>query len=299
MPCLTRSVIACAILTLVSGAGCTHRQLAKHTALTATTVNSIQYQMVLDNLALFSCQPEALPAHVRLADGTVQISNEAGIGESGGFTWLPGAGFGIERLGPAASTKVSEQWGTDAVEDPIQIFELQTIYRKAFMLPPLQQPNFIVAAKKARAEAERDEEKSSSDSSSPSESSVDSDDDNPISSTGRSAAGTNVIDTEPLPAPGSVWALAVDAGDFGTQTSEEVGADLDPEKFDIPTGWFMIGGKRDVPANACYVGSHGDRYAWVTADGVGSLAQFTLAVLTIIKLEAGESSGKSGMMFTP
>jgi hypothetical protein len=38
---------------------------------------------------------------------------------------------------------------------------------------------------------------------------------------------------------------------------------------------------------------------WVSATGGGSLAKFTLAVLTITKLEASEASGKRGLMFTP
>ena len=90
-----------------------------------------------------------------------------------------------------------------------------------------------------------------------------------------------------------------DATDQDAQPRKKARADLDPADFDIPTGWFAVGKKQDVPANACYVGCYRDRYAWVTAEGVGDLAKFTLAVLTITKLEAGESKGKSGLMFTP
>lgn len=153
---------------LALGCGCTHHQLSRNTALTATTVNSIQYRMVLDNLAMFSCQPASLPAHVRLADGTVQISNQLSFGEAGGFSILENGPFTIEQWGPGGSSKVSEQWGTDAVEDPLQVVALQTIYRKAFGLPPLPTPNFIL-------EAERSAHKNGSSNSQDSESESDSD----------------------------------------------------------------------------------------------------------------------------
>ncbi len=271
--------------------GCTHRQLSRNTALTATTVNTIQYRMVLDNIALFACEPATLPAHVRLADGTVQISNQAGFGESGGFSALQGTGFGFEQWGPAASTKVSEQWGTDAVEDPIQVQALQSIYRKAFGLPPLEEPNFILAAKKSRS---KNAPGQSSGDNSQKSGEEQSESDRQDASLARQP--------EVLPAPAQSWAMAGDSsGDDSNGDSDdaEVDADLDAAEFDIPQGWFQIGCKKDVPPNACYVGCYRDRYAWVTADGVDGLAKFTLAVLTITKLEAGESKGRSGLMFTP
>lgn len=280
------------IVVIALGVGCTHHQLTKHTALTATTVNSIQYQMVLDNIAMFSCQPESMPGHVRLADGTVQISNQTGIGESGGFTWLPGNGFGIEQLGPAASTKVSEQWGTDAVEDPIQVYELQTIYRKAFALPPLDEPNFIVAAKLTRASGQQKDSESSDEASNEKSSATSSEKSSRMSS--RSSSSESISSLHLISNTRSN-----SSEEFGSQSQDDALKNLSAADFDIPTGWFMIGRKQDVPKNACYVGRYCDRYAWVTTDGVGCLAKFTLAVLTITKIEAGETKGKSGLMFTP
>ena len=53
-------------------------------------------------------------------------------------------------------------------------------------------------------------------------------------------------------------------------------------------GWFRVGGKKDVPRDACYVGHHGDCYVWVMPEGVGGLTRFTLLVLSIVKLTAGQ-----------
>jgi hypothetical protein len=292
-PLVCRFFIASAMV-IVFCAGCAHRQLERNTALAATTVSNILYRMVLDNIAMMSCDPANLPSHVRLADGTVQISNKAGIGESGGFTFLGGASSGIEQLGPAASTKVSEQWGTDAVEDPIQVFALQSIYRKAFGLEPLEEPNFITAGKKSRSQeapsdADSDEDDNESDDETDSKSKS-----APADGNESNASDASTSKSEELPSP------SMDRVRRGrTPKQEEVTADLDASDFDIPVGWFAIGCKKDVPKNACYVGRFRDRYAWVMPGDIHNLAKFTLAVLTITKLESGEADGKSGLMFTP
>lgn len=138
-----RTVWTILVIAGVSGvAGCTHRSLTRNTVLTTTTVMDIQYQSVLANLALLSCQPEALPNHVHLADGVVQINDRAGIGQAGGLTSL-GSDFGIEQFGPSAQRQVTEQWGTDATTDPERLYDLQSLYRVAIGLPPLPPPNGI------------------------------------------------------------------------------------------------------------------------------------------------------------
>lgn len=60
-----------------------------------------------------------------------------------------------------------------------------------------------------------------------------------------------------------------------------------------PPGWYSIGTKHDVPENACYVSHYDDRYAWVTPAGIAELAQFTVTVLMVVKLDA-EKGGGSG-----
>lgn len=292
-----RWVVFCVVLVpafaLTSVTGCAHRQLERNTALAATTVNNIQYRMVLDNIAMMSCEPANLPSHVRLADGTVQISNQAGIGESGGFSLLSGSRFAFEQFGPAASTKISEQWGTDAVEDPIQVFALQSIYRKAFGLEVLEEPNFITAGKKSR------QDKAKSDSDSEDESDIDLGSVASVS-VNRSSSRRGRSNSEVLPSPhGLRDSDRLNTSRKQSDVNENVSADLDASDFDIPSGWFSIGCKKDVPKDACYVGRFRDRYAWVMPGDVDSLARFTLAVLTITKLESGETNGKSGLMFTP
>ena len=49
----------------------------------------------------------------------------------------------------------------------------------------------------------------------------------------------------------------------------------------IPTGWFGVGCKRDVPRDACFVARNGKVYIWVTREHLDDLSQFTMAVLDI------------------
>lgn len=55
----------------------------------------------------------------------------------------------------------------------------------------------------------------------------------------------------------------------------------DPIDVMLPTGWFQVGCRRDVPTAACYVSQYEGVWVWVTADGVDGLARFTMAVMDL------------------
>ena len=61
--------------------------------------------------------PDALPSHIDLTDGVVQVGDEGAFGSGGWFITSPDR-VDIDQLGPSASRTVSDQWGTDAVSDP-------------------------------------------------------------------------------------------------------------------------------------------------------------------------------------
>jgi hypothetical protein len=48
-----------------------------------------------------------------------------------------------------------------------------------------------------------------------------------------------------------------------------------------PREWYGVGGKKDVPKCACYVGCHGCTYVWVTPEGMNDLALFTMGALDL------------------
>jgi len=53
----------------------------------------------------------------------------------------------------------------------------------------------------------------------------------------------------------------------------------------LPRDWFMVGTKRDVSPDACYVGHSCETYVWVTPENLDGLARFTI---TVIDLATGE-----------
>ena len=72
--------------------------------------------------------------------------------------------------------------------------------------------------------------------------------------------------------------------------------------MEIHPGWFGIGGKRDIPKNACYVGRFRDHYAWVCPEGCQDLAKFTRKILSfssLIKDQTILTIPGGGPRFTP
>jgi hypothetical protein len=49
----------------------------------------------------------------------------------------------------------------------------------------------------------------------------------------------------------------------------------------VPTGWYMVGCKKDVPRDACHVGHHCDTYVWVKPEGIEGLTRFTMTVIDL------------------
>jgi hypothetical protein len=263
-----------AVVGLMGSAGCTHHSLARNTVHATTTITDITYSQVLSNLALFSAHPESLPNHINLADGVVQVNDRAGFGQAGGFTTFGGADFGIDQFGPSGQRQLTEQWGTDATLDPERLYDLQSLYRAALGLSPLPPPNAVTYLRR------------------------------PAEGDGKSGKTGRTSD----PSGGDVTLTA--ATQSGTTSSGGGGStpggggssgDGDRGRVPLPIlltdvpppGWYHIGCKKDVPKDACHVGRWGDRYAWVTADGVPHLARFTITALMVIKLKPGERAGQS------
>ena len=45
--------------------------------------------------------------------------------------------------------------------------------------------------------------------------------------------------------------------------------------------WYSVGYQKDIPKDACYVGSHDCMYVWVTPEGMNGLALFTIGALDL------------------
>ena len=80
--------------------GCTSGRLRQRTINQASTLPELQYQQVLNNLALFAANPSALPWHVNLKEGTSQITDSGTAGAGGPRT---------SRGDPAADLRVEDR----------------------------------------------------------------------------------------------------------------------------------------------------------------------------------------------
>jgi hypothetical protein len=106
--------------------GCTHVQLQRSTLKQETTLTDLQYKQVLDNLALMSDNPEALPYFALSSSGTAQVAD--GGNAMFGLTWDP-HGLTGESLGLGASRSITESWGLAPVLDPDKLFRMRCAYQ--------------------------------------------------------------------------------------------------------------------------------------------------------------------------
>jgi hypothetical protein len=94
--------------------GCTSAQLRTSTVRQAQTLTGTQYQQVLDKLAMFCLEPDALPSLLSLKSGAPQV------GDTGQLGFLGVAGIDT-KFGSsptiAASRSIVDQWGTAPVTD--------------------------------------------------------------------------------------------------------------------------------------------------------------------------------------
>lgn len=65
------------------------------------------------------------------------------------------------------------------------------------------------------------------------------------------------------------------------QTVRELTGDGSTLECQLPTGWFQIGCRKEVPKSACYVGCCGETAVWVEPEGMDGLARFTLTIMQL------------------
>jgi hypothetical protein len=258
-------ILALGILVLP---GCTAGRLRQRTIHQASTLPELQYQQVLNNLALFAANPAALPWHVNLREGTTQVTDSlsggAALDIGPPVTWFP------QLLG---SRTAVAQWGMSPVIEPVELRLLRTAYRRAHGLPDGLPPEFfneLAHELKGQIPLNPDLQDEtyffydaqwlrSQDLAQIDARIVSTNDDSPCVRPGleRTPLARNVC-----------------------RKVEWIQRDL----ARIHSGWFHVGGKRDIPNDACYVGRSGDLYAWVCPDGRDELTEFTLTAMKFSSL---------------
>jgi hypothetical protein len=115
-----------AVIAVLALCGCTQVQLQRHAVRQGATLPDLQYQQVLDNLAMFGCDPNSLAWHVKVTGGLVQVSDQ------GNAAVVPSA-VTSPFLAPNAglSRNVLGQWNVDAVTESDDLELLHLAYQKA------------------------------------------------------------------------------------------------------------------------------------------------------------------------
>jgi hypothetical protein len=293
------------ILSTIALSGCANVQLKLSTLRSASTLTDLQYQQVLDNLAMYCEHPTALPWHVSLQNGAVQVADAGSVGTiaqsdlSHAFTWSPYF---------TGTRSVVTQWSTIPVTDDTTLRLLRRAYQIAVSY-----------------RAERD---------------LDPDLMYDLAHSLKSQIATNAdisLDTNLLDLVANTlipdrthdlrkslnryvrarnFVLSANDRDFlqpagpkttyifKTALAREVTRqveDVAGQYHDIPTGWFGWGRKRDVPKDACFVGHYGHCYTWVTPENRSDLDEFTLTVLSLASVlkQSQVIAAPSGVAFSP
>ena len=135
----SRSLLSLCLIALSSG--CTHVALRDDTVRTTDTLADLQYQQVLDNVARFHDDPDAVPSFAVTTAGTVSILDTTGAGVSP--TYSPTLTF-IQQGGGAlpilsllfpftASRAVTENWSVTPITDGDNLRRLRCAYRMLVM----------------------------------------------------------------------------------------------------------------------------------------------------------------------
>jgi hypothetical protein len=115
-----------ALLTLLAVSGCAaHTALRDHTVCTTGTLTDLNYQQVLNNVALFTANPSAMPSVAVVTSGTVTVTDQAAYNTSATYSpTLPfrqqgGGALPILTLlfNPSAQRQLTENWTVLPVTD--------------------------------------------------------------------------------------------------------------------------------------------------------------------------------------
>jgi|HubBroStandDraft_4_1064222.scaffolds.fasta_scaffold131151_1 hypothetical protein len=120
---------------VVSAVGCTHLELEHTTLKQNGTWTDLQYQQVLNNLAMFCKNPSVMPYFSVAGTGTTQVSDNGNLAAS----------FSIQQSIPLLSVlsggvarQVAEQWTVATTTDPSRLEVIKCLYQYT-MSPQLSQ----------------------------------------------------------------------------------------------------------------------------------------------------------------
>ena len=292
------------VLLALALSGCANVQLKKSTIRSASTLTDLQYKQVLDNLAMYCKDPTALPWHVNLQNGAVQVADAGTLGALAqndfvnAFTWSPFF---------SGTRSIVTQWSTIPVTDDTTLRLLRLAYQVAISYraerdldPDLAIDLSHTLKNQTATNADISLATDLFDSLVKAYNPADSKDLMQIL-TDYEAAEALILTVNDRD-----FLNPVDHVKYGCKTAlaRDVVRQVDDVRGqyrDIPTGWFGWGQKHDVPRNACFVGHYGHCYTWVSPEHRSDLAEFTLTILNLASVvkQTQVIAAPSGVAFSP
>jgi hypothetical protein len=259
------------VLGLIGPSGCISVRLGQRAMNQASTLPDLEYRQVLDNLARFADNPAALPWHVNFREGTTQVTDSGS------------AGAAVD-LGPPANTlpqvfgsrTVVVQWGMTPVINAIELRLLRIAYRRALGSPEMPDPDVL----NELAHELKNQLPPTSDQRDESDLFYDYSSCGVHSYSEFDAKVTTTNDEEIYSGPEALESARSPLARDVIRQIDVIQRDL----AKIRPGWCHVGGKRDVPRDACFVARHGARYVWVGPEGREALTEFTLTVMKFTSL---------------
>jgi hypothetical protein len=103
--------------------GCTHIALRDNTADTGSTLTDLQYQIVLDNIAMFKCNSDSLPWGIKITQGSMQLTDA--VTPSFSYAWPA-----VTRTGTLGGSRTwQDSWTVVPVTSKGELEELKAIYK--------------------------------------------------------------------------------------------------------------------------------------------------------------------------
>lgn len=130
--------LVCALLVVCLANGCaTHRELRQHTVDANLTIADIYYDQVLDNVARFTVNPDAMPSFSMVSAGTVNVEDIRGARfspnynptltramQGGGALPILSLFFGVD-----VQRSLTENWSTAPVNDSDNIRRMRCAFQ--------------------------------------------------------------------------------------------------------------------------------------------------------------------------
>jgi hypothetical protein len=112
--------------------GCTHVQLRNNTLHQAQAVHEVHLQQVLDNLAMFTMDPDAVPFFTVVGAGTAAVSDTGSASTT--LSWIK---LGFESVSPtfSASRLSQENFTLAPISDPDKLARMRCAYQAAIGYP--------------------------------------------------------------------------------------------------------------------------------------------------------------------